>query len=68
MLVTIREFLKDTTTADVQPQKRRMEKWIHIFSLSIVIIPTCLLCQMQANSLWAEFLRTIFKFGKRKKI
>ena len=42
-----------------------MEKWIHIFSVSIVIIPTRLLCQMQANSSGAEFLSTISKFMKR---
>ena len=41
------------------------EKWIHIFSVSIAIIPTRLLCQMQANSSGAEFLSTISKFMKR---
>ena len=41
------------------------EKWIHIFSVSIVIIPTRLLCQMQANSSGTEFLSTISKFIKR---
>ena len=35
------------------------------FSVSIVIIPTRLLCQMQANSSGAEFLSTISKFMKR---
>ena len=39
-----------------QPRKRHIEKWIHIFSVSIVII----LCQMQANSSGAEFLPTIY--------
>ena len=34
-----------------QPQKRRMEKWIHIFSFFIVIIPIRLLCQMQELTL-----------------
>ena len=56
-------------TADVQAQKRRMEKWIHTFSVSIMIIPTRLLCQMQANSSRAEFISTIHahvsKFMKR---
>ena len=33
-----------------QPRKRRMEKRVHIFSVSILIIPTRLLCQIQANS------------------
>ena len=44
-----------------------MEKGIHIFSVSIVIISTIasLLCQMQANSSGAEFLSTISKFMKR---
>ena len=38
---------------------------IFFFSVSIVIISTGLLCQMQANSSEAEFLSTIFKFMKR---
>ena len=42
-----------------------MEKGIHIFSVSIVIISTSLLCQMQANSSGAEFLSAISKFMKR---
>ena len=44
-----------------------MEKWIHLFSVSIVITPTCFLCQMQADS-WsgADFLSTkLSKFMKR---
>ena len=41
-----------------------MEKGIPISSVSIVIIPTGLLCQMQANSSAAEFLSTISKFMK----
>ena len=41
------------------------EEWTHIFSVSIVIIPTHLLCQMQVNSSGAEFLSTISKFMKR---
>ena len=32
------------------------------------ITRTRLLCEMQANSFWAEFLRIIFKFRKRQKI
>ena len=36
----------------------------HFFG-SIVIIPTRLLCQTQANSSGAEFLSTISKFMKR---
>ena len=44
------------------------EKWIHIFSVSIAIIPTRLLCQMQANPTGAEFLSAISKFIKSKKI
>ena len=44
------------------------EKWIHIFSVSIAIIPTRLLCQMQANPSGAEFLSAISKFIKSKKI
>ena len=39
-----------------------------LFSVSIVIIPTCLLCQMQAIFSGAEFLSTISKFIQRRKI
>ena len=42
-----------------------MEKGIGIFTVSIVIIPTRLFCQMQANSSGTEFLSTISKFMKR---
>ena len=42
-----------------------MEKGIHIFPVSVVIIPTHLLCQMKANSSGAVFLSTISKFKKR---
>ena len=45
--------------------KTSHEEWTHIFSVSIVIIPTHLLCQIQANSSGAEFLSTISKFMKR---
>ena len=51
-----------------QPRKRHMKSEDTFFSVSIVIIPTHLLCQMQANSSGAEFLSTISKFIKRKKI
>ena len=42
-----------------------MEKWIHIFSVSVVIIPTRLLFQIQANSSGAEFVSTISKFMRK---
>ena len=42
-----------------------MEKWVHIFLVSMVIILTRLLCQMQANCSGAEFQSTISKFMKR---
>ena len=42
-----------------------MEKGIAFFTVSIVIIPIRVLCQMQANSSGAEFLSTISKFMKR---
>ena len=35
---------------------------------SNIIILTCFLCQMQGNSFWVKFLRTISKFKKEKKI
>ena len=59
-----REFLKDTTTADNHENVAWKSEFI-FFSVSIVIIPTRLLCQMQANSSGAEFLSTISKFMKR---
>ena len=48
-----------------QPRKRRMKSE---FTVSIVIIPSRLLCQMQANSSGAELLSTTSKLIKRKKI
>ena len=60
----LREFLKDTTTADSHENVAWKSEFI-FFSVSIVIIPTRLLCQMQANSSGAEFLSTISKFMKR---
>ena len=55
-----REFLKDTTTKRSHGKVNSF-----FFSVSIVIIPTRLLFQMQANSSGAEFLSTISKFMKR---
>ena len=48
--------------------KTTLRKWISLLLISIVIIPTRLLCQMWVDSFEAEFLRTISKFRKRKKI
>ena len=62
--VNIREFSKDTTTAHSQENVAWKSEFT-FFSVSIVIIPTRLLCQMQANSSGAEFLSTISKFMKR---
>ena len=61
--VNIKEFLKDTTTAD----DHENVAWKNEFTFfqSLVIIPTRLFCQMQANSSGAEFLSTISKFMKR---
>ena len=56
--VNIREFLRDTTTADNHEN-------VALFSVSIVIVSTRALCQMQANSSGAEFLSTVSKFMKR---
>ena len=53
-------FLKDTTTETSHGKVN-----LYFCSVSIVIIPTRLLCQMQANSSGAEFLSTISKFMKR---
>ena len=59
-----RVFLKDTTTADSHENLTWKSEFI-FFSVSIMIILTCLLCQMQADSSGAEFLSTISKFMKR---
>ena len=56
--IFMREFLKDTTTADSHENVAWKSELI-FFSVSIVFIPTNLLCQMQANSSGAEFLSTI---------
>ena len=42
------------------------KKWICVLLISIVIISTCLLDQMQANSSGVEFLRTISKFRRER--
>ena len=55
----LRKYIYRELFKKIPRRKRRMEKWIHIFSVSIVIIPTRLLCQMQANFSGAEFLSTI---------
>ena len=62
--VNIREFLKDTTKTD-NHENVEWKREFTFFSVSIVIIPTRLLCQMQANSSGAEFLTTISTFMKR---
>ena len=61
---TFRQFLKDTTKADSHENVTWKSEFI-FFSVSIVIIPTRLLCQMQANSSGTEFLSSISKFMKR---
>ena len=58
-----RKILKDTITADSHENIARKSAFI-FFSVSIVIIPTRLLCRMQANLSGAEFLSTISKFMK----
>ena len=50
-----------------RPRKKSLKKWICVLLISIAITPTHLLCQIQASSFWAEFLRITFKFRKRKK-
>ena len=57
-------FLKDTTKADSHENLTWKSEFI-FFSVSIMIILTCLLCQMQADSSGAKFLSTISKFMKR---
>ena len=59
-------YRQDTTT--LTATKISLEKRMRVFLNSIVIISTRLLCQMQANSSRAEFLTTISKFRKKKKI
>ena len=62
--VNIRKSSKDTTTAHSHENVAWKSEFT-FFSVSIVIIPTRLLCQMQANSSGAEFLTTISTFMKR---
>ena len=62
--VNIREFLKDTTTT-VNHENVVWKREFTFFSVCILIIPTRLLFQMQANSSGVEFLSTISKFMKR---
>ena len=60
-------WLKDrdiSSLAIVFLQKRRLKSEFAFFH---PLIPTRLLCQMQANSSGAEFLRTISMFRKGKK-
>ena len=51
-------------TADSHENIARKSEFM-FFSVSIMIIPTDLLCQMQANLSGAEFLSTMSKFMKR---
>ena len=59
-----RKILKDTMTADSHENIAQKSEFIFL-SVSIVIIPTHLLCRMQANLSGAEFLSTISEFMKR---
>ena len=51
----------------VTATKTSLEKWICVLSISIAITPNHLLCQMQANPFWAEFLRTISSSERERK-
>ena len=53
-----------------QLRKRRLKSEFALFQpLSRLLkLVHRLLCQMQGHSFWAEFLRIIFKFRKRKKV
>ena len=73
--VNIREFLKETTTTDNHTKTSHGKgKSIHIFSVSIIIIPTRLLCQMQANlnfyqpyqSSWREWILSLLVYVLHK--
>ena len=46
--------------------KMSLRTWIFVISIVIVVIPTGLLCQMQAKSLGVKFPWIICKFRKRK--
>ena len=46
--------------------KMSLRIWIRVPSIVIAVIPTGLLCQMQAKSLGVKFLWIISKFRKRK--
>ena len=56
--VNIREFLKDTTTAD-NHEKVAWKREFTFFSVSIVIIPTHLLCQGKRTLLELNFYQHI---------
>ena len=62
-----REFLKDATTADSLKNVAWKSDFTYFFliSVSIVIIPTCFLCQMEANSSGLWTLLLFSKFMKR---
>ena len=65
LVLNVREF---KMPRQLTATKTSHEKWIHIFSVSIVIIPTRLPCQMQANSFWSWISINHMEFIKRKKI
>ena len=58
---------KDLRTTAAAAAKTSLKKRIHFLSIFIVISPSHLLCQMQANSPGVEFLRTTTMFRRKEK-
>ena len=50
------------------PQRRKCEREIGVLSITIAIIPTRILCQMQAKSSRVENIKNISKFRRKKLI
>ena len=51
-----------------RPRKRRLKSEFAFFQSPSRILQLIYFVKLQGSSFWAEFLRTIFKFRKRKKM
>ena len=63
--IPVRTKLETLRSNDATSTRTSFKKWICFLSVFIAIIPTHLLCQMQANPPGVEFLGATFKFRKR---
>ena len=66
--LSLRRTLGTLRSNDATATRTSLKKCIFVLSVFIAIIPTHLLCQLQANPPKAEFQGTIFKLRKRNKI